>query len=159
MDAAEEQRILDILRAAQGDPALLALVPLDLTFAEAPQAERERLRTALIAASVPHWFDGPFLAALLATSADEACDLVGKLRGLTNVEDFPARGESACNVHEASRLALREHLRTQQPGLWQTYARRAQASRGRQGNPRAHRSPLPPLRRRSRGRRPRLRSS
>ena len=125
MDAADEQRLLHILRAAQGDPALLALVPLDLTFADAPQAERDRLRQALTAAAVPHWFDGPFLAALLATSLDEACDLVGKLRRLTNVETFPARGESACNVHEASRIALRQHLRTQQPELWLIYARRA----------------------------------
>lgn len=125
MDAAEEKRLLHILRAAQGEPALLALVPLDLSFADAPQDERDRLRDALIAAAVPHWFDGPFLAALLATSQDEACDLIGKLRRLTNVETFPARGDSACNVHEASRLALRQHLSTQRPDLWQTYAQRA----------------------------------
>ena len=115
MDAAEEQRILEIVRAAAGDPALLALVPLDLTFANAPEAERARLREALIAAAVPHWFDGPLLAALLAISLDEAGDLMPKLRRLTNVETFPARGESACNVHEASRGALRRMLREDRP--------------------------------------------
>ena len=125
MDAASEKHLLDILRAAQGDPAALALVPLDLTFAHAPEAERVQLRTALIAASVPHWFDAPFLAALLATSRDEACELMDKLQRLTNVESFPARGDGAWNVHEASRLALRKYLRLKHPTLWQTYAQRA----------------------------------
>ena len=125
MDVAEEQRILEIVRAAAGDPAALALVPLDLTFADAPETERARLREALIAAAVPHWFDGPFLAALLATSPDEARDLMVKLRRLTNVETFPARGESACNVHEASRLALRRRLREDRPDWFRELSRRA----------------------------------
>ena len=74
-----------------------------------------------------HWFDAPFLAALLATTVEEAGELMAELQRLTNVEPFPARGDGACNVHEASRLALREHLRTKQPALWKTYARRAHA--------------------------------
>lgn len=125
MDTSEEQRLLHILRAAQGHPALLALVPLDLTFTDASLDERNRLKRALLAAAIPHWFDGPFLAALLAISTDEANDLIGKLQRLTNVEPFPARGQNACNVHEASRIALRQHLRTTQPDLWRTYSQHA----------------------------------
>jgi len=127
MDASDEQRLLQILRVAHGDAAALSLVPLDITFGGLPQTERARLREAFLAAAVPHWFDAPFIAALLATTADEASVLVAQLQRLTNVEPFPARGEGACNVHEASRLALREHLRIQQPELWKTYARRAHA--------------------------------
>lgn len=125
MDAADEQRLLHILGAAQGDPGLLALVPLDLVFASEPEAERTRLRTALLAAAVPHWFDTAFLATLMDTTVEEAGTLMEKLGRLTNVEPFPARGEGACNVHEASRVALRQRLRNTEPDLWQTYAQRA----------------------------------
>lgn len=124
MDFAEQLRILE---AAGGDNALLSLAVVDLTYGDLPAPERERLRHALLAAAVPHWCDDAFLAALLDTTLEEAAALMARLRTLSNVEPFPARGLGAVNVHEASRLPLREHLRTTQPELWKTLAIRARA--------------------------------
>ncbi len=127
MDAAEQQRILQVLAEAQGNPALLALAGVDLTYPDLSSTERERLRHALLAAAIPHWFDAPFLAALLEATAEESLVLMERLRRLSSVESFRARGSLAYNVHEASRLPLREHVRTTQPELWQAFSRRARA--------------------------------
>jgi cell division protein FtsZ len=74
---------------------------------------------------VPHWCDPPFLAALIGADAREAEWLFDRLRSLTVVEPFPARGERAVNVHESARLPLREHLRTTEPDRWRTLAEAA----------------------------------
>ena len=116
---------LSILQAAAGHPALIALCTVDLTHHTLPAERRVRLREALLAAAVPHWCDAPFLAALLDTSAEEAAGLLGELHVLNNVEAFPARGPDAVNVHDASRLALREYLRTEHADFWKLYAQRA----------------------------------
>lgn len=124
MDFAER---LSVLRAAEGDPALLALATVDLAHSELPIEERKAIRRALLAAAVPHWFDPTFLSALLAVDETEAERLHGHLCALEAVEPFLARGERAVNVHESARLALREHLRKSDPEQWRTLAERARA--------------------------------
>ncbi len=124
---------LHVLEQAQGDPALLALALVDISLRALPDASRARVRDALLAAAVPHWCDSPLLATLLQTTEEEASTLLGHLRSLACVEPFPARGADAVNVHEASRLPLREHLRLYYPDLWQTYARHARIHL--EGNP------------------------
>ena len=118
---------LSMLRAADGDPALLALATVELVHSELPIEEREIIRRALLAAAVPHWFDPPFLGSLLAVDEPEAERLHVKLCDLMAVEPFSARGELAVNVHESARLALREHLRKSDPEQWRTLAERARA--------------------------------
>ncbi len=118
---------LRILEQAKGDPALLSLALVELTLHPLSVAEGQRTREALLAAAVPHWCDVAFLAALLETSLEEATVLLVRIAALACVEPFPARGEDAVNVHDASRLPLREHLRVQQPALWTIYAQRAHA--------------------------------
>src|SRR5215510_3126002 len=124
MDFAEQ---LHILQAAQGDPALLALATVDLAHNALPAGERAQIKDALVAAAVPHWCDRDFLAALLETTSEEGERLLGQLRALTAVEPFPARGEHAVNVHEAARLALREHLRATDAARWKALSTRARA--------------------------------
>ena len=122
MDFAEQLRIL---QAAQGNPALLALATVDLVHHALPEPERGLIKDALVAAAVPHWCNCEFLAALLGVSSHEGETLLAPLRALTVVEPFPARGEGTVNVHEAARLALREHLRTTDPVVWRSLAARA----------------------------------
>src|SRR6516162_2925376 len=62
VDSAEQ---LQLIRDARGDPALLALVTVDLTFPDIPHAERAALRSALEAAAIPHWCDAAILAELI----------------------------------------------------------------------------------------------
>jgi uncharacterized protein (DUF697 family) len=116
---------LYVLQAADGDPALLALVTVDLAHPDLPAEELELIKRALMAAAVPHWCDPAFLAALLAVDVAESERLIDCLRFLTVVEPFPARGERAVNVHESSRQVLREHMRHNMPEQWQTLAWRA----------------------------------
>jgi len=124
MDFTEQLRIL---QAAQGNPALLALATVDLAHNALPPGERTRIKDALVAAAVPHWCDRDFLAALLETTPEEGERLLGQLCALTVVEPFPARGEHAVNVHEAARLALREHLRVTDAARWKALSTRARA--------------------------------
>src|SRR5262249_46745876 len=109
MKLAEQLRVLE---AAKGDPALLALTTVDLVHQKLPASDRVRIKHALLSSSVPHWCDRNFLVALLQTTSSECERLFDQLRAVTIVEAFPARGEQAVNVHEAARLAIREHLRT-----------------------------------------------
>jgi tetratricopeptide (TPR) repeat protein len=122
MDFAEQLRCL---QAARDNPALLALATVDLAHPALPAAERSRVKDALLAAAVPHWCDSPFLAALLETTPEEGDRLLGHLRVLTVIEPFPARGEHAVNVHEATRLVLRDHLRTTNAACWKALSNRA----------------------------------
>ena len=107
MNFAEQLRIL---QAAQGDPAKLALATVDLKYPELPEAERATLKEVLEAAAIPHWCDAAILAALLGIPLEESAARLAQLRGLTVVEPFKARGETAVNVHEAARLVLRKRM-------------------------------------------------
>src|SRR5262245_61461412 len=107
MDLAAQLRVL---RAAQGDPARVALTTVDLKYPELPEIERDGLKAALEAAAIPHWCDEAVLVALLHISPEESASRLAQLRRLTVVEPFPARGEAAVNVHEATRLVLRSRM-------------------------------------------------
>ena len=107
MDFAEQ---LKILEAAQGKPGALALALIDITFHALPESERRDLKEALQAAAVPHWVTPAILAHLLEVSEDIAAERLARLRQLTVMEPFHARGEGACNVHESTRFALRQQL-------------------------------------------------
>jgi hypothetical protein len=112
----DHAELLRILADAQGDPALLALATVDITYPDLPPDDRAALRTALQAAAIPHWFDQAMLAALLGATADSIGEVWEQLTALSVVEPFPARGEATFNVHEATRLALRHHLATTELG-------------------------------------------
>lgn len=116
---------LQILQSATDNPALLALVMVDIVHHDLPQTERSRIKEALLAAAVPHWCDSGFLAALLETTTEESERLFSHLRALTIVESFPTRGESAVNVREDTRHVLREYLRTTDTTRWKTLSNRA----------------------------------
>ncbi len=118
---------LRILQAAKGSTALLGLATVDLAYHALSEVERTRIKDALLVAAVPHWCDNGFLAALLESTPEESGRLLGQLQALTVVESFPARGEHAVNVHEATRLALREHLRTTDAMRWKALSTRARA--------------------------------
>ena len=99
-----------VLKQAQGDPARLALATVELAYPELPDNEKAALKEALQAAAMPHWCDESILSALLQIPLEESATRLSRLRGLNVVEAFPARGQSAVNVHETSRLALRLRL-------------------------------------------------
>jgi len=115
---------LALLQAAAGDPAKLALATADLAFPALPPGERLALREALAAAAIAHWFDANILADLLEITAEESRVLHGRLCQLTVVEPFPARGETAVNVHEAARLALRKSLAAERTDWFRTLSER-----------------------------------
>lgn len=102
---------LDAIRRAAGNPALLALTLVELTYPELGAGDRAQLRSALEAAAVPHWCDERLLGLLIDDDTDSATPVIWKrLQRLAIVEPFPARGKGAVNVHEASRLAIRDRL-------------------------------------------------
>jgi tetratricopeptide (TPR) repeat protein len=100
---------LQLIRDAHGNPALLALATVDLTFPDIPDGERKSLRSALEVAAIPHWCDSAILAALIDSGLLSHTQWM-RLKELPVVEPFPARGSDAINVHEASRLAIRKHM-------------------------------------------------
>jgi tetratricopeptide (TPR) repeat protein len=122
MDLNEQLRIL---HETGGNQALLALTTVDLAHSALSIDERAEIKTALMAAAVPHWCDSAFLSAMLMTTLKESDGLLERLRTLTVVEGFPARGDGTINVHEATRLALRQHLRTTDEQRWTTLSSRA----------------------------------
>ena len=124
--ALDSHEQLQLIRDAHGDPALLALATVDLTFPDIPDGERVALRLALEAAAVPHWCDAAILAELIDDSGSPSPSQWARLKKLPVVEPFPARGADAGNVHEASRLAIRKHLaETQQKRFIEFSARSA----------------------------------
>jgi tetratricopeptide (TPR) repeat protein len=124
------ERALEILKNAEGDEAGVRLTLVDLQFPELPEAERVRLREALESASVPHWFDDRILAALLEISPEEGSRIAVQLRQLPVVQAFSARGPSAANVHEKSRLALRARMKKEAPERLRALSARALSAFG-----------------------------
>jgi len=96
------------LQTAKDDPEKLTLATVDIVTAQEPS-----LRTALEVAAVPHWFDTRILSQLLEAEETTASQWVDQLRSLPMVEAFPAH--NGWNVHETTRLALRNWLRRQEP--------------------------------------------
>ena len=76
--------IIARLQEAKGDPEQLALAAVDVTLAR----RDERLREALEAAAIPHWFDERILAHLLDADPAEAAILRERLVALPMVESF-----------------------------------------------------------------------
>ncbi|MDB6025452.1 MAG: hypothetical protein JWM68_1675 [Verrucomicrobiales bacterium] len=119
-------QLLKNLQAAQGDTAKLALVTFDFAVAGNPT-----LRAAAEMAAIPHWFDAKTLAALLPEQATQAENLVAQLAALPMIEPYHrAHGDPAWNVHEATRLALRDRLLANEPERFRQLSRRAAASYG-----------------------------
>ena len=106
---------LELLKAAQRDPALLALAIVDIAYSGLTPGERARIKAALMAAAVPHWCDSEFLAALLNTTSEEGHCIFAQLKSLTLVEPFPARGLDAVSVQAEARLELRRHVQRTDP--------------------------------------------
>lgn len=69
--------LLRILEDASGDPALLALATIDLTYPALTESARKSLKAALEAAAVPHWCNSTILAGLLGIEAEEAGPTLG----------------------------------------------------------------------------------
>jgi tetratricopeptide (TPR) repeat protein len=110
------------IQAAAGDPKRLALTLLDL----GPAPPGSDLRRALECAAVPRWFDARILTHLLdpdLLAAADADTWLTRLTALGCVEPLPARG--GWNVHETTRLALREGLHAADPARIAALARRA----------------------------------
>jgi uncharacterized protein (DUF697 family) len=121
----DRDKILHVLEATGGNPALLALATVDLGYSRLAVEERELIKCALLAAAVPHWCNPAFLGALLAVDLLRAELLHGQLCGLKVVEPFQSRGVRTVAVHESARLALREYLRQSDPEWWRVLAERA----------------------------------
>ncbi len=121
MDFTEQIRLL---QAAQGNPARLALAAIDLAYTALAAAERESLKEALEAAAITHWCDEDILASLLEISKEDSAVRLARLRRLSVVEPFPARG-NAVNVHEAARLALRQAMADDANSRFQALSARA----------------------------------
>jgi hypothetical protein len=137
-------RELQILADAQGDPALLALATVDLTFLDLTAEERAGTRAALAAAAVPHWCDAAVLRDLSPALPGATWE---RLQKLPVVEPFPARGPGAANVHETNRLALRKWLADTDPDELVALSARGRDVQPRRAPHQPGRAGLPPARR------------
>jgi len=108
------QRI-EQLRQAQGDPQAMALIALDFLLGVQNEPLRERLRAAIEAAAVVHWFNLPILAYLLNEHQDNTVDLFKILQTFPMVEPFITRETKDWNIHETTRFALRKRLLINNP--------------------------------------------
>jgi RNA polymerase sigma factor (sigma-70 family) len=97
---------------------------LQIRLESLPSSEREALRTA----AVPHWFDLPFLAALLNEPLEPCRVRIERLARLSMVEPCPGRGH---NVHERSRFLLLEDIEQGDPSRFLDLSRRAALHCGR----------------------------
>ena len=79
------------------------------------------LKKAVLAAAIPHWFDIPFLAAILDVQEKEL-NLWNQLIGLSFVEPFPGKGY---NIHERTRHLLLKQLWQNNLLLYREYSSRA----------------------------------
>jgi hypothetical protein len=108
------------------------MATVDLAYPSLPDAERFAIKQSLEAAAIPHWCNEAVLSAELEIPKQESAALFARLRGLSVVEPFLARGEKAMNVHEASRLALRKRMAIDEEARFRTLrVRAAGALRGR----------------------------
>jgi RNA polymerase sigma-70 factor, ECF subfamily len=106
------------LKSGQGNVDELTLATLDIIFERTPD-----MQVVIEAAAVPHWFDVSILSRLLDIDTCGANMQFERLLALPVVEAFPAR--KGCNVHEATRLALRKRLHRDDPQRFQLLAQRA----------------------------------
>ena len=67
------------------------------------------------------------LAALLEVTQSDGAYRLNRIRDLMVIEEFPARGRLAVNVHESARLALRQFMFRQEAADFQLLSSRARA--------------------------------
>ena len=116
-------RAIDLLRAADGDPAQLALATLEIEL----DSQSPHMRRVVEAASVPHWFDERILAALLDEDLrPESKTWFQAVRALSSIE-----GRHRFNVHETTRLALRKRLLREESQRLHALSARAVSAFGR----------------------------
>ena len=108
-DLKDLDKTLARLKAAKGDPDAMALATVDFVL----DTYSPGFALALEAASIPHWFNESILKVLLDESLPEEADWFNQLLNLAIVEDF--RTYDAWNVHEVTRLALRNRLAKEKP--------------------------------------------
>jgi tetratricopeptide (TPR) repeat protein len=116
-------RLLAQIEAAKDDPTRLALITLDAVLAS---REQTALRPVVEAAAIPHWFDAKLLAGCMEIHGERNASLEGifeELCALPMVEPFAAR--NGWNVHARTRLALRDHLQSADPGRFHCLSSRA----------------------------------
>ena len=114
--------ILNRIRLAQGDSDSLALAAAELVIVGQPTSTQDHLRMCMDVASVVHWFDPSLLAALVDREID---DLFSRLIGLPFIERYPARGDLAHNLHQATRSPWRSRLRREYPQRFDELSERA----------------------------------
>lgn len=122
MDFSEQLRVL---QAADGNAAKLALATVDIAYPVEPETERRMIKKSLKAAAIPHWCDEAILAALLHIPKAKSARRLARMCSLKVVEPFPARGNSAVNVHEKTRLALRKRMVAEEPDSFRILNARA----------------------------------
>jgi tetratricopeptide (TPR) repeat protein len=102
------------LLAFRGDTESLALATVDIVVG----AQGPELKRAIEIAAVPHWFNTRILSELLQSDSETAERVVASLRSLPMVETFASR--NGLNVHEATRLALRNYLANEKPEFFRS---------------------------------------
>jgi tetratricopeptide (TPR) repeat protein len=110
---------LKLLEAARGNPDAMAIATLDIVLASHEPA----LKSALQAAAIPHWFTEPTLRTLLGDAVPQQDEWFNDLLRMTVVEQFHAH--NAWNIHEVTRLALRDRLAADNPQRFQALGSRA----------------------------------
>jgi tetratricopeptide (TPR) repeat protein len=106
--------------AHQRQPTAISTMPVQ----ELPEKRQAELKASLEAAAIPRWCNEAILAALLDLIPAESADRLARLRALNMVEPFPARGEGAIRVQEATRRVLRRIMATVEPGRFRTLSLR-----------------------------------
>ena len=109
--------------AGATDDESISLATVDLAVASFPSDRQAQLKEAVLAAVVPHWFDGPILANLLEIPVAEADSLLGDLKGFSFVERHLPR--DAWNIHERVRGHVLHFLFRERPDFYQTVSGRA----------------------------------
>lgn len=111
--------MLSLLEAAQGDREQLVRAALDIVLT----GRDPKVKTALEAASVPHWFDASTLAALLEFSPQSAAAILVTLRILPMVEILES--QRGWTVQQDARQAVRARLAHEEPERFRVLSGRA----------------------------------
>ena len=117
--------VLRKLQDAKGDVRAQAVITADFALSVQSPQEREKLKDALDAAAVLHWFDLPIMTHMLQVDESESRRRLELLCRFPFVESFPLRGKNASNIHDATRFGWRARLAREQPILWRKMSAQA----------------------------------
>ena len=117
--------VLRKLQDAKGDVRAQAVITADFALSVQSPHEREKLKDALDAAAVLHWFDLPIMTHMLQVDESESRRRLELLCRFPFVESFPLRGKNASNIHDATRFGWRARLAREQPILWRKMSAQA----------------------------------